>query len=329
MSDSSFRDELLTWRVGAEDAGIRLDVFLAARLGDFSRTFLRQQIVTCNVLVDGKRTKVAYRLHEGQQVVLNPPAEPPETPVPEEIPLEILYEDEFLAAVNKPAGMVVHPAKGHWSGTLTSALAFHFNSLSSVGGSARPGIVHRLDRDTSGIIVVAKNNVAHQKLALQFEQRTVEKEYWAIVLGIPDRDEDRCSAPIGPHPHQREKMAVRRDLPTAKEAVTFYKVAERFDRFSLVHAFPKTGRTHQIRIHLAQIGHPVLCDRLYGGRAQLLRGELTGCAEQKEIVLDRQALHARRIAFEHPMSGEPMALEAPLADDVSQTIELLRTCKHS
>jgi 23S rRNA pseudouridine1911/1915/1917 synthase len=225
--------------------------------------------------------------------------------------------------------MVVHPAKGHWSGTLTSALAFHFNSLSSVGGSARPGIVHRLDRDTSGIIVVAKNNVAHQKLALQFEQRTVEKEYWAIVLGIPDRDEDRCSAPIGPHPHQREKMAVRRDLPTAKEAVTFYKVAERFDRFSLVHAFPKTGRTHQIRIHLAQIGHPVLCDRLYGGRAQLLRGELTGYAEQKEIVLDRQALHARRIAFEHPMSGEPMALEAPLADDVSQTIELLRTCKHS
>ena len=324
MSDSSPHAEPRSWQVQADDAGVRLDVFLSHRMREFSRTFLRRQITDHHVLVNGRGAKVAYRLQEGQQVTVLPPRAPSEVALPEDIPLEILYEDGDLAVVNKSAGMVVHPAKGHWSGTLTSALAFHFNALSSLGGPARPGIVHRLDRDTSGVIVIAKNNIAHQKLASQFEARTVEKEYLAIVLGDPDRDGDRISAPIGPHPHRREKMAVRRDLSSAKEAVTYYKVVERFGKFSVLQAFPKTGRTHQIRIHLTQSGHPVLCDRLYGGRAQVLRGDLSGCADQTEIVLDRQALHARRIAFKHPRSGEPLVLEAPLAEDIARVIEVLR-----
>jgi 23S rRNA pseudouridine1911/1915/1917 synthase len=324
LSKSFSGGETFKWPVQTKDAGVRLDIFLSHRISDFSRTFLRGQIVAGNVLVDGKRAKVAYRLHEGQQVTVLPLTALPESPQPENIPLDILYEDEYLAAVNKPAGMVVHPAKGHWSGTLTSALAFHFNALSSLGGPARPGIVHRLDRDTSGVIVIAKTNAAHHKLAAQFEARTVEKEYRAIVVGNPDRDRDFISAAIGPHPHQREKMAIRPDLPQAKEAITFYEVVERFRKFALLRILPKTGRTHQVRVHLAHSGYPVLCDRLYGGRAQISRHEISAAPEQTEVLLDRQALHSLRLGCRHPASGQPLTFEAPLAEDIATTLELLR-----
>ena len=245
-----------TWTIAEAEAGSRLDVFLAHHYAEISRTFIRSQIVAGRVLVDDRRVKVAYRLHAGQCVTALPFKESPVAPQAEEIPLEILYEDEDLAVVNKSAGMVVHPAKGHWSGTLTSALSFHFQSLSSVGGPTRPGIVHRLDRDTSGVILIAKNNAAHQKMAAQFEARTVEKEYWAIVHKIPDRDRDVVTLPIGPHPHHREKMITGENIQRGKAAETFYEVLERFSSFALVRLVPKTGRTHQIRLHLAHLGHP-------------------------------------------------------------------------
>ena len=312
------------WTISADDAGVRLDVFLASHDAQLSRTFIRNQIMAGRVLVDDKRAKVAYRLHEGQVVTALPFERRSESPEAEDIPLDILYEDEDFAVVNKSAGMVVHPAKGHWSGTLTSALAFHFQSLSSVGGPTRPGIVHRLDRDTSGVILIAKNNMAHQNLAAQFEARTVEKEYWAIVKGIPDRDRDQLNLPIGPHPHHREKMVTGPQIARGKTAETFYEVMERFSAMALVRAVPKTGRTHQIRVHLAHLGHPVLCDRLYGSTAQLTAHDLDAGESAEEVLLDRQALHAHKICIVHPSSGERVSFDAPLASDLQTTLEYLQ-----
>ena len=313
-----------TWSISEAEAGSRLDVFLAHHYAEISRTFIRSQIVAGRVLVDDRRVKVAYRLHAGQCVTALPFEESPVAPQAEEIPLEILYEDEDLAVVNKSAGMVVHPAKGHWSGTLTSALSFHFQSLSSVGGPTRPGIVHRLDRDTTGVILIAKNNAAHQKMAAQFEARTVEKEYWAIVHKIPDRDRDRVTLPIGPHPHHREKMITGENIQRGKAAETFYEVLERFTSFALVRLVPKTGRTHQIRLHLAHLGHPVLCDKLYGGRPQLTARDLDATESAEEVLLHRQALHAHKISIAHPSSGESLSFEAPLPRDLQNVLERLR-----
>jgi 23S rRNA pseudouridine1911/1915/1917 synthase len=200
--------------------------------------------------------------------------------------------------------MVVHPGKGHYRGTLTSALQFHFNELSTIGGAARPGIVHRLDRDTSGVLVVARTDQAHARLAEQFERRTVEKEYFSLVAGRVDRDRDWIDRPIGFHPYQREKMAVRPDDPRSREARSFYEVLERFDGFAAVRIVPRTGRTHQIRVHLASLGCPVLCDRQYGGRAEITRGEVRRQPEDTALLLARQALHARRLAFAHPATGD-------------------------
>jgi 23S rRNA pseudouridine1911/1915/1917 synthase len=205
--------------------------------------------------------------------------------------------------------MVVHPAKGHWSGTLVAALAFRFKELSTRAGASRPGIVHRLDRDTSGIIVVAKTDLAHTELTKQFEKRSIEKEYWAIVWPAPDRDRDWIEKPIGVHPYQREKMCVRADHPTSRMASTFYEVIERKHGFALLRAFPKTGRTHQIRVHLAHLGSPVLCDRLYSGRGQLLLSDLTRNPSDTQIILDRQALHAKGITIRHPKTGQTMRFQ--------------------
>ena len=194
-----------------------------------------------------------------------------------------------------------------------------------MGGPNRPGIVHRLDADTSGAIVIAKHDLAHGKLAAQFADRTVEKTYLAVVSGVPDRDADWVDQPIGLHPRQREKMAIRRFDPQARDAQTLYRVLERFQGFALVAAQPKTGRTHQIRIHLAHIGCPVLCDRQYGGRATLTRGELTGQAGDQEVLLARQALHSWRIAFTHPGTGQRFEVDAPLPADIGNVLDVLRT----
>lgn len=310
--------------VDSSQAGARLDAFLAAALRNYSRVLLRKVINAAGATVDGRRVKAAYHLREGERVRIVLPELARPGPQPQEIPLEILFEDEFIAAINKPPGMVVHPAKGHWAGTLASALQFHFDQLSSAGGATRPGIVHRLDRDTSGVIVVAKTDFAHLKLSEQFEARTVEKEYFAICVGAPDRDRDVIDLPVGAHPHQREKMAVRHDDASARSAQTFYEVAERFDGFGAIRAMPKTGRTHQIRLHLASIGCPVLCDRLYGGRAMITLGEISRQAGDDTPLIDRQALHALRLKIKHPKREERLEFVAPLPADMQALLEALR-----
>jgi 23S rRNA pseudouridine1911/1915/1917 synthase len=307
-------------------------VFLAEQLPDFSRATLRRAIDAGHVRVDDGECKASLRLRPGNLIVIDQIAAPREGPAPQEIPLSILYEDDSIIVVDKPAGMIVHPAKGHWEGTLASALAHHFGALSSRGGPTRPGIVHRLDRDTSGVIVVAKNDQAHDALAAQFKSREVEKEYLAIVAGTMDRDRDVVDEPIGDHPTQREKKAIHRNDPRARPALTIFEVVERFAGYSLIRALPKTGRTHQIRIHLAHIQCPVLCDRLYGGRAKISELELiprdnigqdVGAAND-EPLLDRQALHAHRLSIVHPITGERMQFEAALPNDIQRTLVALR-----
>lgn len=312
------------FEVGPAEAGWRLDVFLAERFPSHSRGLIRKSITHGGVKVDGRGAKPAYRLKPGQRVLFMVPELPRQAPRAENIPLDILYVDDWMAAVNKPPGMVVHPARGHWSGTLASALVYHFGSLSGSGGPTRPGIVHRLDRDTSGVILVARNDVAHSRLAVQFEQRTIQKEYFALVSGRPELDRDVVDRPIGVHPYQREKMAIRRDETSARSAQSYYEVIERFDGFAAVRVLPKTGRTHQIRVHLGHIGCPVLCDRHYGGRSQITRGEIRRDPQDDLVLLDRQALHARRVALRHPKTGQPMEIEAPLAPDIAAVLEELR-----
>ena len=315
--------------VAEERVGTRLDVFLVEQFPDFSRTHVRRAIDAGGATVSGHRAKASYRLRTDDRVRFVLPELPRETPEPEDIPLDVLYEDEHLAAINKPPGMVVHPAKGHWSGTLASALVFHFEKLSSAGGPTRPGIVHRLDRDTSGVIVVAKSDAVHKALARQFEERTTEKEYYAIVSGVPDRDRDIVNRPIGMHPTKRERMAIRSDHATSREAQTFYEVLERFDGFALVRVLPKTGRTHQIRLHLKSIGCPVLCDRLYGSRAHITLGEIKRDTANTQVLLDRQALHAGRLKLAHPISGNPFELVAPLPEDMEAVLAALREFRPS
>jgi len=311
--------------VDSSEAGWRLDIFLAHHFPDYSRVHLRRVITAGGVQVGDRGGKPAYRLTAGQRVRIVLPEIPREAPRPENIPLDVLFEDDDLVAIDKPPGMVVHPARGHWSGTLASALQFHFGAaLSTSGGPSRPGIVHRLDRDTSGVILVARNDVAHGKLARQFAERTIEKEYYALVAGSPLLDRDIIDCPIGFHPHQREKMAIRRDDLDSRPAQTFYEVLERFAGFAALRLVPKTGRTHQIRVHLHHIACPVLCDKQYGGRAAITRGEIRHDPGDEIVLLDRQALHARRLKFQHPQDGRTMTIEAPIPADMQAVLAELR-----
>ena len=310
--------------VPEEFAGWRVDAYLAKQFPQYSRNLLKKVLDAGGVQVNGEQAKPAYKVRPGMRVRITLPEMTREGPRPEKIPLDILYEDDELAAVNKPANMVVHPARGHWSGTLTSALAFHFQQLSTLGGPTRPGVVHRLDRETSGVILIAKNDLTHFSLTSQFAQRTIEKEYFAIVAGNPDRDRDVIEAPIGVHPYQREKMAIRAGHSTSREARTFYEVVERFGGFAAVRVIPHTGRTHQIRLHMVHMGCPVICDRLYGGRDKLTRRDLLGGTDE-QVVLSRHALHARRLKFVHPTTHQPIEIEAPVPDDMRQVLEELRT----
>ncbi len=307
---------------------MRLDKYLANGISGYSRVQLRRAITAGEVLVDNKTAKPSYRLRIGQSVVCNLTNPAVELPQAENIPIDILYEDDHLIGINKPSGMVVHPAKGHWKGTLVSALSFHFQTLSRIGGEQRPGIIHRLDRDTTGVMVVAKTDSAHKLVAAQFEARTTKKEYLCLTLGCPDRDRDVITEPIGPHPYQREKMAVRRDHPKARAAETFYEVEQRLQHITLLKLTPKTGRTHQIRVHLTHLGYPILADRLYGGKYPVTKTFLrTGRdAETKDqVILERQALHAARLEITHPITGKPLVFEAKLPNDMQQALELLRS----
>lgn len=302
----------------------RLDQFLAARLPDFSRALLQKAIAAERVEVNGRPARASRRVQQGDRILLCPPEHPEETAPPEDIPLDIVYEDAHVVVVNKPPGMVVHPAKSHATGTLAGALAFHFSKLSEAGGRLRPGIVHRLDRDTSGLLVVAKDDRAHRNLSRQFARRTVKKEYWALTAGTPPRDSDYIERRVGRHPTQREKMAIRPSEQVGKEASTFYEVIERFEGFALLRVAPKTGRTHQIRVHLASIGCPIVADKQYGGRPALCLRDLRADVREDRVLIERQALHARALEFAHPDTGEPMRFEVAPPDDFQTALDALR-----
>jgi 23S rRNA pseudouridine1911/1915/1917 synthase len=310
--------------------GLRLDQYLAGMFPDYSRSVVQKVIDAGGVLVNGKLAKASYKVRQDDHIRITLPPPTHDLPVPEDIPLDILYEDEFLALINKPADMVVHPAKGHWSGTLVNALQFHFGHLSNLNGDYRPGIVHRLDRDTSGVILVAKDELCHRELSMQFELRKIFKEYLAITAGVLDRDSDYIEGRIGHHQHDRVKMVVLDDEDDGdgKEACSYYEVIERFDGFSFCRVQPRTGRTHQIRVHLASVGCPVLADKVYSGRDSLRLSEITASVERDspadELLLPRQALHASRLRFHHPRLRKIIEAEAPLPAEFQKTLAALR-----
>lgn len=295
--------------VPPEADGLRLDRFLAERaeLG-LSRSRLQQLIRERRVLVDGRPARPAEAVRGGSRVWVQVPPPEPMAAAPEPIPLDVVYEDPDLLVIHKPRGMVVHPAPGHRSGTLVNALLAHCRDLAGVGGALRPGLVHRLDRDTTGLLVVAKTEPAYRHLAGQLKRREMERRYLALVHGVPPA-EGTVDAPIGRDPRRRIRMAV---VPDGRPARTHFRVLEAFgDRYALVEARLETGRTHQIRVHLAAIGHPVVGDPLYGGR-------------DRTLGLAGQALHAYRLAFTHPRTGERMTFEVPPPADMAAALERLR-----
>jgi 23S rRNA pseudouridine1911/1915/1917 synthase len=291
---------------GDRDRGKRLDHFLQEKLADYSRSRLQTWIKDGLVLVNGASAKASLVLKGEESISVSPGELPPLRAEPEDLPLDILYEDQAVIAVNKPAGMVVHAGAGNHAGTLVNRLVHHFSVLSQVGGDLRPGIVHRLDKGTSGVLLVARTDAGHQALAAQFSGRSVEKTYVALVEGRVHADSGRIYTPIERDPLRRLRMTTKTGV--GRSALTEYRVRERFEKYTLLEVRIHTGRTHQIRVHLASVGHPVAGDRLYGGQAAA-----------------RIFLHAWRIAFTSPATGERVMVEAPLPDDLEEWIASLRT----
>ena len=294
---------------------VRLDKFLAEQVPELSRSEVQRLIASGRVTVDGEPARPSHKVRVGEEVVVLVPAEESTELFPEAIPLDIVYEDQVLLVVDKPAGMVVHPAPGHSEGTLVNALLAHCPELAA-GEGDRPGIVHRLDRDTSGLILVAKNEKTRRALQRQFKERQVKKAYLALLNGHLHPAWGRIEAPVGRDPHHRQRMSV---LPGGREALTEYHVLEQFahqvgpaaGEYTLVEAEPLTGRTHQIRVHFASIGHPVVGDEVYGRR-------------RTSLPVSRQFLHARRLGFKHPSTGQRLELEAPLPEELAAVLDLLR-----
>jgi 23S rRNA pseudouridine1911/1915/1917 synthase len=309
-------------RLSADEAaaGQRLDAWLARSLPALSRARLQALIADGHVLVDGAPARSSSRLRPGQDVLVRVPAPQPAEPQAEDIPLDVVHEDAHVIVVNKPPGLVVHPGAGTRSGTLVNALLRHVRDLSGIGGVLRPGIVHRLDKGTSGLLVVAKDDATHHALAREFASRRVEKEYLALVLGTPRHPRGEVDAPIGRHPVHRKKMAT--GVPGGRAARTSWACEELFDGAALLRVRLHTGRTHQIRVHLASIGHPVVGDATYGGT----RAPSSRRAQARSALasLGRPALHAARLSFTHPASGQPVSFEAPLPPDLLSVIERLR-----
>ncbi len=307
----------------------RLDLFLCSQLPGRSRAFIQKLIEEKNVSIEGEQgprgLKASFLVPPGAVVRVTIPPPRKLDLEPRDIPIEILYQDPDVVVVNKPPGLVVHPSPNQDENTLVHALLFHLKDLSGIGGEERPGIVHRLDRDTSGVLLVAKTDRAHHQLSTQFKSRTIQKTYWAIVRGEPLAAEGRLDLPIGRSYYHRKKMMVRADRGS-REAVTDYRVLESFDGYALVEVQPKTGRTHQIRVHMAKIRLPVACDSLYGKEKRILHSEITRGPREalEEPVIARQALHARSIEFVHPVGGERLRFEAPLPADMARLLDDLR-----
>ena len=321
MSDEHLAEpetEALAFEVSEEEAGTRLDALLAARVEGVSRTALKRLIDDGDATVAGRAAKPSHKVRAGDRVEVELVAPPPLDLAPEDIPLDIVHEDEEIVVVNKTAGMVVHPAAGVRGGTLANALAFHFQRLSRHAGALRPGIVHRLDRDTSGLIVVAKSAFAHEHLAEQFRARTVFKSYVALVHGRLKEDAGRVEQPLARDPRHRTRMAVVRG---GREALTVWRVRRTYDRFTLLDVKIKTGRTHQIRVHLAWLKHPVVGDETYGmGRDRNLADARLRAALS---ALGRQFLHAEQLAFAHPRTGERLRFAAPLPAELRTFLDAL------
>ncbi len=295
-----------TIELAADRLGERLDTFVARRCRDLSRNRVRGLIDEGLVTVGGRPAKPSQRLAPGDQVIARIPQPEPLQLLPETIPLTIIYQDEEIIVIDKPAGLTVHPAPGHPRGTLVNALLALCPDLAGIGGTLRPGIVHRLDKDTSGLIVVAKNDRAHRSLAQQLKDRDVHKTYLALVQGVPRPAEGVIEAPIGRHPRNRKKMAV---VAGGREAETRYRTRQLWDGYALLVVEPVTGRTHQIRVHLAAIGHPVVGDATYGRRSALI---------------GRQFLHAHRLAFRLPASDRAIEFESPLPPDLREALDKIR-----
>ena len=341
----------------------RLDQYLVDRVGYLSRAEVQRLIKDDLVKVNGKPTKASYHPRDGDEVEMFAPPKVVNELIPEDIPLDILYEDEHFLALNKQKNLIVHPARGQWSGTLVNGLVNHGKKWSTTGGDWRPGILHRLDRNTTGVMLVAKSDEAHWRLARQFENRTIQKTYMAVIHGIPQLLGDVIDMPIGKDRYNREKQAVRKIENGGKQAVTVYEVQETFEyraadfpplppgegrgegvsenkiasnsprpltptlsrgerelvqKFSLVKLSPKTGRTHQLRVHMSVSGWPIVGDTIYGGRI----------FEAGDFRLDRQALHAYQITFVHPATLKTMTLTAPLPPDITELLTILRAGKH-
>ena len=298
-------------KIGPEHSGVRLDAFLASQIEGWSRARLQKLIENEDVLVNRKVSKPSYKLREGDEVEIELTAPPTTDFAPENIPLDIVYEDDTLVVVNKPAGLVVHPAAGSPSGTLANALAYHFQQLPDRGAGVRPGIVHRLDRDTSGLLVVAKTEVALENLSDQFRDRTVFKSYVALVHGRVAPDSGKIDQPLARDRSNRTRMAVVRG---GRNALTLYRVRRSFDRFTLLDVELKTGRTHQIRVHLAWIKHPVVGDETYGGGRDNTIQDPRLRAQVRN--LNRHFLHAEKLAFTHPKTNELVKFESPLPPEL-------------
>ena len=294
-------------------SGTRIDKFLSGACPELSRSFLQKLLRSEEVFVNNKPVKSSFKVSEGELITFEEPE--PEEPdiLAEDIPLDILYEDSDIVVVNKPKGMVVHPAAGHYSGTLVNALMYHCRgNLSGINGVLRPGIVHRIDMDTTGVLIVCKNDMAHNAVAEQLKVHSITRKYFAIVHGVIKEDEQTIDAPIGRHPVDRKKMSI--NYKNGKAAVTHIKVLERFKQFTYVECRLETGRTHQIRVHMASIGHPLLGDEVYGPAKCPYR-------------LKGQTLHAGVLGIRHPRSGEYMEFSAPLPEYFEELLIKLRTNK--
>ncbi len=296
--------------VTADESGERIDVFSAKASGE-TRNFVQKLIDNNCVLVNGKTCKNNYKLKKGDEVRITIPAPVQTELVAQNIPIDIVYQDKDIVVVNKEKGMVVHPAPGNPDGTLVNAIMYHVDELSGIGGELRPGIVHRIDKMTSGLIVIAKNDMAHRALAEQMKTHEAHRTYYALVEGNIKEDTGTVDAPIFRHPTDRKKMAI---VKGGREAITHYEVVERFGDFTLIRAKLETGRTHQIRVHMASIKHPVAGDTVYG-------------SQKPKLGLDGQALHAYELTITHPRTGEKMTFNAPMPEYFKQALEKLRNRK--